>query len=184
LEGLPVTAEVCPHHLLLCDEDVANSGADPNLKMNPPLRSRQDVQACIAGLLAGTIDCIVTDHAPHTAQEKAVGFLKAPFGIVGLETAMPLTWRVLTESGRPDWSLLVRLMSVAPARVLGLPEPMLSPGAPAELTVIEPDARWTVDPAQFTSQSKNSPFAGWTITGRAVGRTFGQAFLDGVNGIR
>ena len=172
-EGLPVTAEVTPHHLTLCDEDVVNSAADPNFKMNPPLRSARDVEACRAALLDGTIDCVATDHAPHAAAEKGVGFGAAPFGVVGLETALGVMQRVVIASGAGDWSLLIERMSVAPARVLGRPAPTLAPGQPADLTLIDPAARWTVDPAKLVSKSRNTPFGGWALTGRAVATIVG-----------
>ncbi|MFH0983273.1 MAG: dihydroorotase [Planctomycetota bacterium] len=167
-EGLPVTAEVCPHHLTLCDQDVLDSGGDPNLKMNPPLRSSADVRACVEGLLDGTLDCIVTDHAPHAPEEKSVGFAQAPFGIVGLETALSLVYRVLIESGRADWMTLVRLMSTGPARVLGLPTPTLAAGQPADITIIDPEAHWTVEPEKFASKGRNTPYRGWKLSCRAA----------------
>ena len=182
--GLPVTAEVCVHHLTLCDRDVLDSGGDPNLKMNPPLRSRSDVEACVEGLRDGTLDCVVTDHAPHAPEEKNVEFAKAPFGIIGLDTALPLVYRVLKtnepralaravprsseEWSASVWTTLVHLMSAAPARVLGLPAPTLAPWQSADVTIIDPDARWTVDPDQFASKSRNTPFSGWNVTARAA----------------
>jgi dihydroorotase len=171
VDRLPVTAEVCPHHLTLCEQDVLESAADPNFKMNPPLRSREDVQACLAGLLDSTMDCIVTDHAPHTPAEKSVGFAAAPFGVVGLETALSVIHGVLIESGRADWMTLIDRMSTGPARVLGLPAPTLAPGQPADLTLIDPQARWTVDPERFVSKSRNTPYRGWRMTGQ-VAATF------------
>ncbi|MCP4593355.1 MAG: dihydroorotase [bacterium] len=166
--GLPVTTEVCPHHLTLCDRDVLESGKDPNYKMNPPLRSPADAAACVEGLLDGTIDCIVTDHAPHTAEEKATGFDRAPFGIIGLETAVALAYEVLIASGRSDWPTLLRLMNSAPAEALGLPAPTLATGAPADLTIIDPQARWTIDPDRFASKARNTPYAGREVTSRVV----------------
>lgn len=181
VDGLPVTAEVCPHHLTLCDQDVLDSGGDPNFKMNPPLRPKRDVQACVAGLLDGTIDCLVTDHAPHASEEKSVGFAAAPFGIIGLETALSLAHSVLSaneprtsahESSRPTksstalWMTLIRLMSTAPARVLCLSPPTLAPGCPADITIIDPAACWTVDPDKFASKASNTPYTGWSMIGR------------------
>ncbi len=164
--GLPVTAEVCTHHLVLSDEACAE--ADPNTKMHPPLRPAPDVAACVAGVADRTIDCIVTDHAPHTAEEKAVGFAKAPFGIIGLETAVGLAVKALIEPGLLDWKVFAALMCTHPYRVLGLPPPSLAPGQPATLTLIDPAASWTVDPARLHSKSHNTPFAGWTLPARAV----------------
>jgi len=177
-EGLPVTAEVCTHHLLLTDE--ACEAGDPNTKMHPPLRGAADVEACREGLTDGTIDCLVTDHAPHTAEEKAKGFLEAPFGIVGLETALALNVRAmvtagasacpasLVKTGLLSWSELIRRMSTAPAAILGVAGGSLSPGASADVTVIDPDLCWRIDPESFLSKSRNTPFAGWEVTGRAV----------------
>ncbi len=168
--GLPVTTEVCPHHLLLCDEDVIGHDGkpNPNCKMSPPLRSRADVAACVAGARDGTIDCVVTDHAPHTAAEKNAGFEHAPMGIVGLETALACAARALLNPPAFGWSDLIQRMSTAPARVLNLPGGSLAPQAPADLTVIDPHAEWVVDPDRFASRSQNSPFGGWRLTGRAI----------------
>ncbi len=165
-DGLPVTSEVCTHHLVLTDEACAD--ADPNTKMHPPLRPQSDVDACRAGLLDGTIDCIVTDHAPHAASEKAAGFLKAPPGIVGLETSLALAARAMIESGLADWSRLIEWMTSAPARVLGIERRGLAVGAGADVTVVNPNADWTVDAARFESKSRNTPFNGWRLTGGSV----------------
>ena len=171
-ENLPVTAEVCTHHLVLTDEACAN--ADPNTKMHPPLRSRADLEACRRGLLDGTIDCIVTDHAPHTPEEKAVGFLEAPPGIIGLETAVGLAARALIEPGLADWARLAAWFTTGPARVLGREVARIEPGATADLTLLAPQARWTVAPEQFASKGRNTPFAGWKLVGRAVGTIRGR----------
>jgi len=182
-DGLPVTAEVCPHHLTLCDRDVLDSRGDANFKVNPPLRSSDDVRACIEGLLDGTIDCVVTDHAPHTPQEKSVGFAEAPFGLVGLETALALVYRVLSGNGprvsahaasrlarssQTIWTTLVDLMCIAPTRVIGLPLPTLAPGHPADITIIDPQTPWMVDPEMFASKARNTPYGGWELTARAA----------------
>ncbi len=164
--GLPVTAEVCPHHLLLTDQ--ACDGGNPNTKMHPPLRTPADVEACRSGLMDGTIDCIVTDHAPHTDQEKSVGFLKAPPGIVGLETAVSLTARAMIETELVDWSKLVEWFTIGPARVLGLDWKGLKIDTPARLTFIDPHARWTVDPEKLQTKGRNTPFSGWELTGRPI----------------
>jgi len=156
--GLPVTAEATPHHLALCEEDLP--GADPNFKMNPPLRTRADRDALIAGVVDGTISCLATDHAPHTAESKASGFEAAPFGVVGLETAIAVTWEVLVATGRMSPLEWVRRWTVGPAAVLGRPAPSLRPGSPAHIVVVDSNANWTVDPERFRSRSRNTPFAG------------------------
>lgn len=172
-EGLPVTTEVCPHHLLLTDEDI--QGDDSNLKMHPPLRTRRDVDACIEGLLDGTIDCIVTDHAPHTAEEKAVGFLKAPPGIVGLETAVALAAKALVTTKLADWPRMIEWFTTGPARILGMQAPAIKPGQPANLTLLDPNEQWTIDPEKLLSRSKNTPFGGWSVTGRPVATIWNRA---------
>jgi len=144
-QGLPVTAEVCPHHLLLTEECCASF--DTNYKVNPPLRTGEDVAACLAGLADGTIDCLVSDHAPHGIQQKEHEFLDAPFGIIGLETALPLYVRALIEPGILTWPALIEKLTCRPARVLSLDN---------------------IDVAQFQSKSRNCPFDGWQVRGRAV----------------
>ncbi len=165
-EGLPVTCEVCVHHLVLTDE--ACREQDPNTKMNPPLRGDRDVSACVEALTDGTIDCIVTDHAPHAADEKAQGMLDAPFGIVGLETALGIATEKLVHQGVLGWSDLLKLLSVVPGRILGVEGGTLGRGASADLTLIDPETPWHIDPKQFHSKSRNTPFAGWEVRGRAV----------------
>lgn len=165
-DGLPVTTEVCPHHLLLTDE--ACAGADPNTKMHPPLRPWSDVEACRRGLLDGTIDCIVTDHAPHAAEEKNPGFLKAPAGIVGLETAVGVAAEAMISSGLADWPRLIQWFTIGASRVLHRhPHPITS-GRPANLTILNPTTPWTVDPLRFESKSRNTPFVGCRLIGDAV----------------
>ncbi len=161
--GVKVTAEVCPHHLLLSDEDIP--GMDANWKMNPPLRSPRDVEAVIAGLEDGTIDMIVTDHAPHTEEEKAKGMLLAPFGIVGFETAFPLLYTKFVATGRWTLSFLLEKMALKPAEVFGLPWGRLEVGQAADLTIIDLDTERAVDPASFRSKSQNTPFGGWQLKG-------------------
>lgn len=161
--GIKVTAEVCPHHLLLSEEDIP--GMDANWKMNPPLRSRRDVEACIEGLLDGTLDIIVTDHAPHSEEEKAKGMQLAPFGIVGFETAFPLLYTAFVATGKWDLSLLVQRMTADPARVFRLNTGSLTVGAPADLTLIDLKEEREVDPASFASKGRNTPFAGWKLKG-------------------
>lgn len=141
--GIRVTAEVCPHHLLLSDEDIP--GMDTNWKMNPPLRSPRDVAACIEGLEDGTIDILVTDHAPHSEEEKAKGMELAPFGIVGLETAFPLLYTRFVATGKWALSFLIRRMTTDPANVFGLSAGRLEPGAPADITVIDLEAEHEVN---------------------------------------
>jgi dihydroorotase len=162
--GVHVTAEVTPHHLLLTDEAVRSF--DANTKMNPPLRSKRDAEAVLEGLLDGTIDCIATDHAPHALSEKEGEFDHAAFGIVGLETAVAVLMDRLVGPGLLPLATLVARLSRDPARLLGLPGGSLAAGAPADLTLLDPAAEWTVDPARFESKSRNTPFGGWTLTGR------------------
>jgi len=162
--GVNVTCEVTPHHLLLCDEDIPEN-LDTNWKMNPPLRSREDRAALIAGLKDGTIDMIATDHAPHAADEKAAGLARAPFGIVGLETAFPLLYTHLVETGELSLKQLVDLMTIKPALAFGLPYGRLEVGATADLTVIDLETERKVDPETFASKGRNTPFAGWVCKG-------------------
>jgi dihydroorotase len=161
-----VTAEVCPHHLLLTDEACASY--DTNYKMNPPLRTQADVNACLQGVVDGTIDCLVTDHAPHGIQEKELEFLHAPFGIIGLETALPMFGRTLIESGRLDWPAMLAALTIKPARVLSLDKGTLREGADADVTLVDPAAHWTIDARQFRSKSRNCPFDGHRVKARAV----------------
>jgi dihydroorotase len=175
--GLKVTAEVTPHHLTLTDEAVR--GYDTNFKMSPPLRTQDDVEALLRGLQDGTIDAIATDHAPHSFDEKQVEFPAAPFGIVGLETALGLTLTSVVGKNVLSLSQLVEKFSVNPRRILHLPEIRVSPGEPANLTVLDPRAEWTVDPQFFKSKSKNTPFGGRKLTGRPVGIiNNGQAYWN------
>jgi dihydroorotase len=162
--GVRVTAEVTPHHLLLTEEAVRTY--DANAKMNPPLRTKRDAEALLEGLIDGTIDCIATDHAPHALSEKEGEFDHAAFGIVGLETAVGLLMDRLVRPGALPLATLIARLSRDPARLLRLPGGSLAAGAPADLTLLDPEARWTVDPAKFASKSRNTPFAGWTVTGR------------------
>lgn len=167
-DGLPVTAEAAPHHLLLTDEDVKRAGYDTNYKMNPPLRPAGDVRACIEGVIDGTIDILATDHAPHLAEEKELEFPYAAFGILGLECALPLYAKALVEPGHVDWIKLIALMSTRPAELVRLDRGTLRPGAVADVTIIDPAAGWTIDAEQFRSKSRNCPFHGWRVTGRAT----------------
>ena len=158
-----VTCEVTPHHFTLTDEALA--GYDTNVKMNPPLREVADREALIQGLVDGSIDAIATDHAPHHYDEKRVEFDLAPFGIVGLETAVALALDRLLHAGVISLSRLVELMSLNPARILAVKGGTLTPGAPADLTILAPDHLVTVDAARFRSKSRNTPFGGWTLRG-------------------
>jgi len=162
--GVRVTAEVTPHHLLLTEEAVRSW--DPNTRMAPPLRTKRDTEALLEGLADGTIDCVATDHAPHALSEKEGEFDHAANGIVGLETAVALMLDRLVRPGLLPVSTLVSRLSRDPARLLRLPGGALGVGAPADITLIDPDATVTIDPARFRSRSRNTPFAGWTATGR------------------
>ncbi len=161
--GIRVTAEVSPHHLLLCDEDIP--GLDPNYKMNPPLRGKEDRAALIEGLLDGTIDFIATDHAPHTAEEKNEGMLLAPFGIVGLETAFPLLYTHFVETEKLTLQQLINYLTVKPAETFGLDRGRLEVGAVADITIIDLDEEQEINPTTFLSKGKNTPFTGWNCKG-------------------
>jgi len=164
--GIRVTAEVTPHHLVLTEDDII--GRDPNFKMNPPLRSEADRQALLAGLQDGTIDCIATDHAPHAAEEKALGIERAPFGITGFETAFPLLYTKLVEPGIFTLNQLFDWMSRKPADLFDLPFGRIEVGAPADLVLLDLETVRTVQPNQFLSKGKNTPFAGASLTGYPV----------------
>jgi len=172
--GIKVTCEVAPHHFTLTDDALAEHGGyDTNLKMNPPLREQADRAAMIDGLRDGSVDVIATDHAPHHADEKALEFDRAPFGIVGLETCVPLCFERLVRPGIITVSRLVELLSVNPARILGVPGGTLVEGSPADITILAPDAPVTIHAAAFRSKSKNSPFDGWTLHGAVAGTIVG-----------
>ena len=164
--GVKVTAEVCPHHFTLTDDLLASPVPyDTNTKMNPPLREARDRDAMLAGIADGSVDVIATDHAPHHADEKNVEFDKAPFGIVGLETAVPICLDRLVGAGVIGLPRLVEMMSVNPARILNVQGGSLAPGAVADLTIIDPELRVTIDRAALKSKSKNTPYHGYTFTG-------------------
>ena len=165
-DGLNVTAEVSPHHLLLTDESCRHY--DTNYKMNPPLRTAADVKACIEGIKDGTIDCLATDHAPHLAEEKEIEFQYAPFGILSIECALALYIKALVEPGHIDWMKLIDLMSTRPARIIKLDRGTLSEGAVADATIIDPSLAWTIDVETMKTKSRNCPFAGWNVKGRAT----------------
>jgi dihydroorotase len=164
--GVRVTSEVTPHHLVLTDEAVRSF--DANTKMAPPLRGKRDVEALLEGLVDGTIDCIATDHAPHATSEKEGEFDHAAFGIVGLETAVSVLLDRVVRAGAVPLTTIVRRLTADPARLLNLPGGSLTPGAAADITVLDLDARVTVDPAKFKSKSRNTPFRGWELVGAPV----------------
>jgi dihydroorotase len=169
--GVKVTCEVAPHHFSLTDEAIR--GYDTNTKMNPPLRDEAHRAAMIEGLRDGSIDVIATDHAPHHADEKALEFDRAPFGIVGLETAIGLCVSRLIEPGVIGWLRLIELLSTTPARIIDVPGGSLKEGGPADITVIAPDAKITVKASALVSKSKNTPFDGWTLPGAAAATIVG-----------
>lgn len=163
-EGLLVTAEVCPHHFTLTEDDIA--GSDTNYKMNPPLRSKADKEALIQGLKNNIMDVISTDHAPHHADEKAKPMAEAPFGIVGLETAYSLTNSELVEKGYLTEKQLVEKMSVNPAKVLGMEKGCIGEGKTADIVITDPKQEYVIDVNEFASKGRNTPFNGRKVTGR------------------
>jgi dihydroorotase len=179
--GAAVSAEVTPHHLFLTEEAVAEY--DTNAKMAPPLRTADDVAVLRAALADGTIDAIATDHAPHHADEKDIEFSCAANGIVGLETALGLALRLVDE-GLLDLPTLIARLTTGPARILGLEAGTLTPGVAADVTVLDPGRRWTVDPGAFVSKARNTPFAGWELRGRVVRVYVGGRCVLGETGTR
>lgn len=165
-DGVNVTAEVCPHHFSMTSDEIV--GDDANYKMNPPLRTAADVEALKKGLAEDVMDVIATDHAPHGKEEKAQGILKAPFGIVGLETAAALTYTHLVKPGLLTIMQMAEKMSYHPARILGLNKGVIEEGAPADLVIFDPHREWTVDPENFRSKGKNTPFTGQTLSGKVT----------------
>ncbi|NBW97169.1 MAG: dihydroorotase, partial [Planctomycetia bacterium] len=159
------------HHFTLTDECLR--GFDSNFKMSPPLRTAEDVEGVIAGLVDGTLDCIATDHAPHAREKKMLELDRAPFGILGLETAVGLCVTRLVNTGRIGWPRLVEALSMLPSRILGINRGTLRPAAIADITLIDPNLVWQVDAERFQSKSVNSPFHGWKLTGRAVATIVG-----------
>ena len=166
-EGLPVTCEVTPHHLFLTEDNIGDDYSTA-LKVNPPLRTAADAEALIAGVIDGTVDAIVTDHAPHTAWEKDREFELAPFGMIGLETSLGLVITNLVATGKISWERMTELMGANQRAILGVERVALEAGSTADLTVIDPEAAWTVDAADFCSKAKNSGFIGAQLTGRAT----------------
>jgi len=164
-DGVAVTAEATPHHFSLTDNMIAES-FNTNLRVSPPLRTEKDRKAVIAGLADGTLDCIATDHAPHSEEEKDNEFDRAPNGMIGLETALGLIGKMLVTPGHLDWPQVIRLLTVQPARIVRIPGGALAANESADITVFDPQEEWVVDPARFFSRSKNSPFVGWTLQGK------------------
>ena len=171
-QGLPVTAEACPHHFTMSDDEITED--DGRFKMNPPLRSRADVEALKNGLKDGIMDVISTDHAPHSAEEKAQSMLKAPFGIVGLETSFALGYTVLVKGGYLTLPELVRKMSVNPAKVIGIDKGNLAEGKLADLVIADLDTEYEIDSSKFESKGKNTPFNGMKVYGKVE-----KTFVDG-----
>jgi dihydroorotase len=163
--GVHVSGEATPHHFTLTDKCLRSF--DSNYKMAPPLRSEQDLQAVIAGLKDGTLEVIATDHAPHAPEKKMRELDQAPNGIIGLETLLPICVMSLIEPGHLTWPQLIEKLTVNPARVLGIDRGTLKPGVKADVAVIDPKVEWTIDPSSFRSKSRNCPFAGWKVRGRA-----------------
>jgi dihydroorotase len=165
-KGIRVSGEACPHHFILTDESLRSF--DSNFKMSPPLRTQRDVDAILAGLKDGTLSVLATDHAPHAPEKKERELDQAPNGILGLETFLPLCVTHLIEPGHLNWPQMLAKMTVNPAKVLGIDRGTLQPGKVADVTVIDPKARWTIDKTASKSKSRNTPFDGWKVTGRAV----------------
>lgn len=164
-EGLPVTCEVTPHHLLLSEERIVDY--DTNYKVNPPLRSKQDIEALKEAVREGLVDALATDHAPHLRSEKELEFLTAPFGIASLECALPLYIKALVEPGLIGWSEMLSMLTWRPAKAMRIPRGTLAVGDRADVTVIDPNLEWTIDTEQFHSKSRNCPYHGWTVRGKA-----------------
>jgi len=171
LRGVRASVEVTPHHVALTED--ACRGYDTRTKMNPPLRTEEDRHALIAALADGTVDAIATDHAPHHRDEKDVEFSRAPFGVVGLETAVSVMMDRLVGQGLITLMRLIDLFSTGPCRVLGLPGGRLAPGGPADITVLDPGKEVTVDASKFHSKGRNTPFDGWRLKGTAVATIVG-----------
>jgi dihydroorotase len=166
-EGLPVTCEVTPHHLFLTEDNIDDT-YPTSLKVNPPLRTAADALALMQGVIDGTVDAIVTDHAPHAAWEKDREFELAPFGMTGIETSLSLIYTHLVDTGKISLGKMVELMAVAPRKILGLDSVKIEPGSVADFTVFDPNITWTVTESEFESKAKNSGFIGHTLKGRAT----------------
>lgn len=165
--GIKVTCEACPHHFVLTDEEIGKE-YNTYLRVNPPLRSRDDRDAVIEGLVDGTIDCIASDHAPHPEEDKDCEFDMAPAGMIGLETTVGLVKTYLIDKGYLDWADAIRKMTADPARIFGLPGGTLAEGSPADISIIDPEKKWTVKADNFRSRSQNSPFIGYKLSGQVV----------------
>ena len=163
--GVRVSGEACPHHFTLTDRCMCTF--DSNYKMSPPLRTDDDVKAVIAGLVDGTLEVIATDHAPHAPEKKMRELDQAPNGIIGLETLVPICIKALIEPGILSWPQLIEKLTINPAKVLGIARGTLKSGEIADVTVIDPAIAWTIDAAKFKSKSRNSPYSGWEVHGRA-----------------
>ncbi|MFA5784430.1 MAG: dihydroorotase [Phycisphaerae bacterium] len=164
--SLPVTCEVTPHHLLFTDENCADY--DTNFKVNPPLRTAKDIEALKQAIREGLVDALASDHAPHLQSEKELEFLAAPFGIASLECSLGLYVKALIEPKIIDWPALIRLLTVSPARIIGVDKGTLTPGKQADVAIIDPDFEYIVDTAAFRSKSRNCPYQGWSLKGKAV----------------
>ena len=171
-EGVNVTAEATPHHMILTDDEIGKE-FNTNLRVNPPIRTEVDREAVIAGLVDGTIDCIASDHAPHPEEDKDCEFDLAPAGMIGLETTLGLVKTYLIDKGYLSWADAIRKMTANPARILRLPGGSLSDGSPADITIIDPDKKWTVKADKFRSKSKNSPFIGYKLSGQIYATILG-----------
>jgi dihydroorotase len=163
-DSVPITCEVTPHHLLLTEECCAEY--DTNYKVNPPLRSSRDVEVLKQAIAEGLVDALVTDHGPHLQSEKELEFLAAPFGIASLECALGLYVKALLQPGIVNWPSLIRLMTEGPAKIIGIDKGTLSRGKQADVTIIDPDAEYTIDVNEFCSKSRNCPYHGWKVKGK------------------
>ena len=163
-KGVPITCETCPQYFTLTEDEVLTKGS--MARVNPPLRTAQDVKGIIAGLKDGTIDVIATDHAPHSAEEKARPLTRAPSGMIGLETSLAITLTELYHTKKMELPVIIRRMTTNPADILHLPKGRMSLGVDADLTIFDPDEEWTIDPEQFASKARNTPFAGRRVKGR------------------
>lgn len=165
-EGLPVTCEVTPHHLLLTEEAIVDY--DTNFKVNPPLRTQKDIDALKQAIAEGLIDALATDHAPHLQSEKELEFLAAPCGMVGLECALPLYRKALIDDGVCDWPEMLSMLTWRPAEIINVEKGSLAAGDRADVVIIDPDAEWTVDASKFYSKSRNCPYQGWQVKGKIL----------------
>ncbi|MSR30224.1 MAG: dihydroorotase [Gemmataceae bacterium] len=163
--GVQISGEACPHHFTLTDKCLGTF--DSNFKMAPPLRTQEDVEAILEGLRDNTLEVLATDHAPHSPEKKMREFDQAPNGIIGLETFLPICVQALIHTGILTWPQMIGKMTIEPAKVLGIDRGTLKPGAIADITLIDPEVKWVIDPTKFQSKSRNCPFAGWAVQGRA-----------------